>query len=511
MIQRNFFLLCRIFAYAAGTFSAATDEITWFIRPAHDTPYHRMIRLKDDLECESRHHNHRFRDGACVKVDRRALTAVEGRYYEVNVNIFNEIEIEGDKISSENCRPSDPNCAPEQKRVVSIQVADDAQILQFELDNGVTDDITDNMSWLGTEVVRNDIIAGTTDTIAGTANIVKSRDGFVSVNVNSIQDNVVYTITSRSSGNSIVSYVELIPQEHYPASERHMSAPSKQMMQPDERKIVPIRRKKRKTDSNGRIDYRRKLRRKKRKIQEICPENTIDIMVVYTRLAMCADALQDYPCDYNKHFRTIESRIDLAIAQANQAYEKSGISTRLRCVKKMLVNYDEREEWTTILGEMYSNQFPQKFYTNRNKFGADIVHMVMKKSDFCGYGYTGVGKHDAYSVSNYKCSTGMYTLVHEVAHNMGCEHNLENASPFPLSQYSFGYQDSRKNFRSIMAYNCKSASCKRVQMFSTPDLKYEGRVIGSATANNALQIQQYTKQMSRFRVCAELKNKNRNI
>jgi len=48
-------------------------------------------------------------------------------------------------------------------------------------------------------------------------------------------------------------------------------------------------------------------------------------------------------------------------------------------------------------------------------------------------------------------------------------------------------------------------------MFSTPDLKYEGRVIGSATANNALQIQQYTKQMSRFRVCAELKNKNRNI
>jgi len=490
MIQRNFSLLCRIFAYAAWTFSAAADEVTWFIRPAHDTPYHHMIRSKGDLECESRHHNHRFRDGVCVKVDRRALTAVEGRYYEINVNIFNEIA--GDTINSVGgCRDElDPNCPKDDTKTrVSMKFAENMKALEFDLDSGRIG--KKNVSYFGWEVGRN-------GNIAGTASILRSSSGFVSGTVLSLQEELVYSISTRRNGDSKVSHVEVIPQENFPPLERHLRAPSKQLMQPAERKNRPYKRGNSKVDGNGRIDAR-----KKRKLQEICPDNVVDIMVVYTRLAMCADALQDFPCDHEQHFETIEGRIDLAIVQANQAYEKSGISTRLRLVRKMMLNYDERENWTTILGEMYSKQFPQKFYNNKNKFGADIVHMIMKKSDFCGYGYTGVGKYDAYSVSNYKCSTGMYSLVHEIGHNMGCEHNLENASPFPLSDYSFGYQDPEEKFRSIMAYSCKTANCKRVQMFSTPDILYDNRPIGSVTANNAKQIQQYTKQMSRFRLCAE--------
>jgi hypothetical protein len=62
--------------------------------------------------------------------------------------------------------------------------------------------------------------------------------------------------------------------------------------------------------------------------------------------------------------------------------------------------------------------------------------------------------------------------------------------------FNYGYRDPMSEFRSILAYDCvvgqcdnvSAASCPRVQRFSSPRIQYNGKAIGSATQDNARQI-----------------------
>ena len=55
--------------------------------------------------------------------------------------------------------------------------------------------------------------------------------------------------------------------------------------------------------------------------------------------------------------------------------------------------------------------------------------MVIEGPGFCGIGYGGPSKEKMFSVTNWKCATGYYSFVHEVAHNMVREKVI---SPFWL-------------------------------------------------------------------------------
>jgi len=101
-----------------------------------------------------------------------------------------------------------------------------------------------------------------------------------------------------------------------------------------------------------------------------------------------------------------------------------------------------------------------------------------------------------FSVTGWNCATGYYSFAHEIMHNLGCNHDRGTTRSCSSASSNYGYRDPAGQFRSIMGYNCrtdqcdkiKKSGCTRVQRVSNPDIKYQGKAIGTATANNAKRI-----------------------
>jgi Metallo-peptidase family M12B Reprolysin-like len=102
-----------------------------------------------------------------------------------------------------------------------------------------------------------------------------------------------------------------------------------------------------------------------------------------------------------------------------------------------------------------------------------------------------------FSVTGNRCLKGSYTFAHEVAHNFGCNHDrgTENACN-ATGKYNYGYRQPQGEFKSIMAYWDTTNQCDNVpntikdfaQRFSNPNFLYKGKPMGTATEDNARQI-----------------------
>jgi hypothetical protein len=189
---------------------------------------------------------------------------------------------------------------------------------------------------------------------------------------------------------------------------------------------------------------------------------------------------------------TMEGLINLAISETNQAYRNSNIPTRLRLVK---THYDDsyndyRYDWEVTLSYIRNNNDGQLDYVHamRDQYGADFVSMIVDTGSYCGIGYrpTTPTAGDAFSLVQWSCATGYYSFGHELAHNMGCNHDRANSAP-PYTGDNYGYQDPTNVFRTIMSYDCPT-SCPRIQFFSNPDMRYSGLPLGDSGADNASVI-----------------------
>ncbi|HMO01637.1 MAG TPA: M12 family metallo-peptidase [Oligoflexia bacterium] len=96
---------------------------------------------------------------------------------------------------------------------------------------------------------------------------------------------------------------------------------------------------------------------------------------------------------------------------------------------------------------------------------------------------------------NEVCSPS--TFAHEIAHNLGANHDIENAFGPGAYSYSYGYRftgNSGQLFRDIMAY----LPGVRINYFSNPTITYDNRPTGSPTANNALTIYNTAPEVAQF-------------
>jgi len=202
----------------------------------------------------------------------------------------------------------------------------------------------------------------------------------------------------------------------------------------------------------------------------------VDVMVVYT------------PASRNRYGGTagIEALIDLAVAETNQAYERSQINTRLALVATAEVSYNESG---SMVDDLYRLQrtgdgYMEAVHNWRDSYAADMVSLIQEASDYCGIAFLMTSlsssfESHAFSVIDSDCATGYYSFGHELGHNMGSTHDRANGDN-ALFDYSYGYWAADYSFRTIMAYNCPGG-CTRVQNFSNPNVNYPSGPSGLPT------------------------------
>lgn len=208
----------------------------------------------------------------------------------------------------------------------------------------------------------------------------------------------------------------------------------------------------------------------------------------------------------------IESLINQAIAETNQAYANSEIFTQLNLVHTAEVDYTESGNMSTDLSRLRSTSdgYMDNVHALRDAYKADMVSLIEESINYCGIAYLMTSlsnnfKVSAFSVVYSQCATGYYSFGHELGHNMGSHHNRANASGPGVLPYSFGYWATNETFRSIMAYNCPSG-CTRIRHFSNPDVYYNGLPTGmdddvdpAHSADNARSINEAKVTIANWR------------
>lgn len=259
------------------------------------------------------------------------------------------------------------------------------------------------------------------------------------------------------------------------------------------------------------------------------PSNTIDVVLGYT-----PGLVSQNGGSTSAVVTLLTNRIELT----NQALASSLVSPRVRLVHTLQVNYTDTTTNSAALDSLSgqtctptscsSVPVPAELQPLRNAretYGGDIVSLVrpLKEPEHNGCGIawllgpnnTTIDNTDApfaYSVvsngsdvresDGFTYSCPVETLAHEMAHNMGQQHNVEDSGgDAGTHPYSYGFRETATNgFYTIMAYPLASSGQFSIPYFGNPNVNYlAGRPTGSANADNARSMNQSMLLVAQFR------------
>ena len=210
-------------------------------------------------------------------------------------------------------------------------------------------------------------------------------------------------------------------------------------------------------------------------------ESIVDIAVVYTPAAVRGAG----------GTAQLEAIVDLMVAEANQAYEASGVKLQIALVVREEVPYVEVDTSTDLRRLLRRGDgYLDEVHDIRDRAGADLVHLVVGTDDYDAAGIADmVG---AFGISHYR--GGGITFAHELGHNMGLNHdrypgcrtNRKRWPPFAygyVNQQAFGPDaPSSAHWFTIMANHdeCGAAGlvCAELPRFSSPDQSHAGDPLG---------------------------------
>ena len=202
-----------------------------------------------------------------------------------------------------------------------------------------------------------------------------------------------------------------------------------------------------------------------------------DVMVVYTPAARAAAG----------GTTAMQALVNLAVAETNTAYSRSGIIPRLRLVHQEEVSYTESGDFSTDLNRLTnpSDGFMDNVHALRNTYGADLVSLIIEGTSLCGLGWLMTTESNsfqslAFSVVARICATGNFSLGHEMGHNMGLQHDRADTPANGVFPFSHGYVDTPHGFRDIMGVAASCGGCMRIQNFSNPNVLFNGFPTGVA-------------------------------
>ena len=202
----------------------------------------------------------------------------------------------------------------------------------------------------------------------------------------------------------------------------------------------------------------------------------IDVLVAYTPAAH--SAVSD-----------IDAIIELAVAEANQSYQNSGVNVRLNLVDRFEVSYSEiGKSYDTILADFVGMA---DVNNRRNNSGADMAAILINQTDYCGLSSAiRANAANAFAVVHYDCATGYYSFAHELGHLQGARHDpLTDPTTTPFTYgHGFRHTSPPPSWRTIMAYNCSGLGCSRLQYWSNPDVNYNSIAMGTAAESNNTRV-----------------------
>lgn len=245
--------------------------------------------------------------------------------------------------------------------------------------------------------------------------------------------------------------------------------------------------------------------------------NTVDVVLGYTNGMVTKFGSVD----------AANTRLIAIFDLTNAGYEISGITPRVRLVRTVQVAYTDNNSNDTALEALTgytcnpactTQPVPaelQPLRTARETYGGDLVSLVRPfrapEHDSCGiawllggggfaidntdapFGYSVVSDGTDVDEGNgltYFCRE--QTLAHELGHNMGQQHNVEDSGgDTGTHSYSYGYREaSTTGFYTVMAYRQSNSSQFSINNFANPGVNYSGRPTGTATADNARSLNQ---------------------
>ena len=207
----------------------------------------------------------------------------------------------------------------------------------------------------------------------------------------------------------------------------------------------------------------------------------IDVLIVYTAQAVQGAGGEE----------ALQALLRMAAAEANAVFQNSRAHVRFRVVHQQLVNYEEDASFATNLTRLRlpTDGFLDDVHALRETHKADLVCLVTESGD-TGYGglasvmttASPASKPFGFSVVRRADAVGHYVFVHELCHNLGCQHDRENAQDrtgtlLPgVFHYSFGYRFTSEDvvYRTVMAY----PPGEPVPFLSTPLIHFQQMPLG---------------------------------
>ncbi len=226
----------------------------------------------------------------------------------------------------------------------------------------------------------------------------------------------------------------------------------------------------------------------------------IDVMVFYT------PAARQWA---NTSGGGINNVIAQAVANGQFSLDNSNTIVTVTLVHSAPVSYAESGDSSTDLYRLTntSDGHMDSVHTLRDEKGADFVGLFTSVDDVGGIGWllttvSGDPSH-AFSITRVQQAGWGYTYIHEMGHNMGCHHAIDQETqPGPgLFSYSAGWNwigNDNGKYCSVMSYG--EGGYDRVGYFSNPSILYQGVPTGHAVyGDNARTIREIKHTVAAYR------------
>ena len=208
------------------------------------------------------------------------------------------------------------------------------------------------------------------------------------------------------------------------------------------------------------------------------PDATIDVAVFYTPAAGEAAG----------GAAAMATRIDLMLAETNEALAASEVRHRLALVARAETPYVETGNSFVDVRRLMdpSDGHLDEVHAVRDRTGADLVHLIFEEGNVGGIANVG----GPFGLTCLRC--GGLIFAHEVGHNLGLWHDryqVHNHESGALPHPAYGYVNQRgfdttesRRWRTVMAYatQCRDreVECTRLPRYSNSRQTYRGDLLG---------------------------------